>query len=246
MPSYLLTRTSIHLNALAPYQPVSMKVVYCPIDTRLNFSQANKLIRDLRPKYLVIPEQYSSPPSLQPGRTDLIIDPQQSHLITHRGLDELVLPVKRSYITIDMDPSLAADMVPFEIRPGVAVVQLASTLRNVDNKYTMEPLGPDAIRGKKRKLQKPILYGNLNIAEFIQRLEQYGIKDAKVEDADGGNFIIDLQNEDSLIQILDGSIHIACNEEATRVKIRDATLQSLQKITAAKIAGNNTPGTSSL
>jgi len=29
-------------------------------------------------------------------------------------------------------------MVPFEIRPGVAVVQLASTLRNVDNKYTME------------------------------------------------------------------------------------------------------------
>ena len=38
-----------------------------PIDTRLSFAQANKLIRDLRPRQLVVPEVYTSTPALQPG-----------------------------------------------------------------------------------------------------------------------------------------------------------------------------------
>lgn len=43
------------------------------------------------------------------------------------------------------------------------------------------------------------------------------------------------QNGESLIQIEEGSIHIVCDDESVRVKIRDATLQSLQHITAAEI-----------
>ena len=56
-----------YIDALAPYQPVQMRVVHCPIDTRLSFAQANKLIRDLRPRQLVVPEVYTSTPALQPG-----------------------------------------------------------------------------------------------------------------------------------------------------------------------------------
>ena len=56
-----------HIDALAPYQPVHMRVIHCPIDTRLSFAQANKLIRDLRPRHLVVPEQYITPPTLQPS-----------------------------------------------------------------------------------------------------------------------------------------------------------------------------------
>lgn len=43
------------------------------------------------------------------------------------------------------------------------------------------------------------------------------------------------QNGECLIQIEDGSIHIVCDDETLRVKIRDATLSSLQRISAAKI-----------
>ena len=65
---YLLSDADVnHLDALAPFQPVHMRVVHCPIDTRLSFQQANKLIRDLKPKHLVVPEEYCTPPTLQPG-----------------------------------------------------------------------------------------------------------------------------------------------------------------------------------
>jgi len=51
-----------------------MKAVHCPIDTSLNFTQANKLIRDLKPEHLVIPEVYTQPPGMAPHRTDLVIE----------------------------------------------------------------------------------------------------------------------------------------------------------------------------
>uniref|UniRef100_A0A8K9V6T9 Integrator complex subunit 9 n=1 Tax=Oncorhynchus mykiss TaxID=8022 RepID=A0A8K9V6T9_ONCMY len=34
-----------YLDAVAPYQPLAMKCVYCPIDTRLNFHQVSKLVK---------------------------------------------------------------------------------------------------------------------------------------------------------------------------------------------------------
>lgn len=37
-----------YLDALAPYQPLAMKCVYCPIDTRLNFHQVTKLLKDIQ------------------------------------------------------------------------------------------------------------------------------------------------------------------------------------------------------
>ena len=51
-----------------------MQVYYCPIDTSLSFSQANILIRDLKPSHLVVAESYMSPPPLAPQRTDLVIE----------------------------------------------------------------------------------------------------------------------------------------------------------------------------
>lgn len=51
-----------------------MKVAHCAIDTSLNFTQANKLIKDLKPTTLVVPECYTLPPSSAPGAAELVID----------------------------------------------------------------------------------------------------------------------------------------------------------------------------
>lgn len=64
------------LQALAPFHPLNMKVVYCPIETSLNFQQANKMIRDLKPEVLVVPKVYMNAPSIAPHRDDLVIDRQ--------------------------------------------------------------------------------------------------------------------------------------------------------------------------
>ena len=63
-----------HLDALAPFLPLDMRVCHCPIDTSLSFSQASKLTRDLKPKHLVVHKDYTMPPPLEPHRQDLTID----------------------------------------------------------------------------------------------------------------------------------------------------------------------------
>lgn len=63
-----------YLEALAPFQPIAMRAVHCAIDTSLNFTQANKLIRELKPLTLILPECYTQPPATHPNRTELVIE----------------------------------------------------------------------------------------------------------------------------------------------------------------------------
>lgn len=44
-----------YLDALAPYQPLAMKCVYCPIDTRLNFIQVSKLLKEVQVINFLLP-----------------------------------------------------------------------------------------------------------------------------------------------------------------------------------------------
>lgn len=68
-----------YVDAISPFQPLQMKVVHCPIDTSLNFTQATKLIRELKPGTLVIPENYTRNPQATSQRTDLLIDVVRSN-----------------------------------------------------------------------------------------------------------------------------------------------------------------------
>ncbi len=64
-----------YLEALAPFQPLAMKVSYCPIDTGLSFTQAHKLIRELRPRCMVVSERYTRPPITAPhSGGDFVVD----------------------------------------------------------------------------------------------------------------------------------------------------------------------------
>uniref|UniRef100_UPI00398F3059 integrator complex subunit 9 isoform X2 n=1 Tax=Pristiophorus japonicus TaxID=55135 RepID=UPI00398F3059 len=46
-----------YLDALAPYQPLAMKCVYCPIDTRLNFIQVSKLLKEVQLAESLVPSE---------------------------------------------------------------------------------------------------------------------------------------------------------------------------------------------
>lgn len=76
---------------LAPFQPLAMKAIYCPIETSLNFQQANKLLKDLKPGNIVIPESYTQPPTMAPHKTDLVIDQVSSIFFKYIFLGLLAL-----------------------------------------------------------------------------------------------------------------------------------------------------------
>ncbi|XP_007906742.1 integrator complex subunit 9 [Callorhinchus milii] len=230
-----------YLDALAPYQPLAMKCVYCPIDTRLNFIQVSKLLKEVQPLHVVCPEQYTQPPPAQSHRTDLMIDCQPAAM-AYRRAEVLTLPFKRRFERIELMRDLAESLVPSEIKPGVCMATVSAVLQTKDNKHVLQSLPKPAppVTGKKRKRvmectpefkpPKPLLCGSISIEQFVQSLEKHGIADIKVEDTPEGH-IIHLQAEDTLIQIDEDSTHIICdNNEPLRTKLRDVVLKFLQKL----------------
>ncbi|XP_007476561.1 integrator complex subunit 9 isoform X2 [Monodelphis domestica] len=246
-----------YLDALAPYQPLAMKCIYCPIDTRLNFIQVSKLLKEVQmrklrperrrdspkvtqPLHVVCPEQYTQPPPAQSHRMDLMIDCQPPAM-SYRRAEVLALPFKRRYEKIEIMPELADSLVPLEIKPGISLATVSAVLHTKDNKHVLQapprPSQPPASKKRKRvsddipdcKLLKPLLSGSIPVDQFVQTLEKHGFSDVKVEDTAKGHIVL-LQEAETLIQIEEDSTHIICdNDEMLRVRLRDLVLKFLQK-----------------
>jgi len=122
-----------------------MKTVHCPIDTSLNFVQAKKLIKDLKPASIAIPKQYSVPPDSAPQRTELTIDVPDIPRYTFGRFESVKLPIKPKYDRIDIEPELAGRIAPVEVRPGIAAASISGNLSVMNNKYTLRDLGDDDI-----------------------------------------------------------------------------------------------------
>uniref|UniRef100_A0A8C0WZZ6 Integrator complex subunit 9 n=1 Tax=Castor canadensis TaxID=51338 RepID=A0A8C0WZZ6_CASCN len=229
-----------YLEALAPYQPLAMKCIYCPIDTRLNFIQVSKLLKEVQPLHVVCPEQYTQPPPAQSHRMDLMIECQPPAM-SYRRAEVLALPFKRRYEKIEIMPELADSLVPMEIKPGISLATVSAVLHTKDNKHVLQPpprpTQPTSSKKRKRvsedlpdcKVLKPLLSGSIPVEQFVQTLEKHGFSDIKVEDTAKGHIVL-LQEAETLIQIEEDSTHIICdNDEVLRVRLRDLVLRFLQK-----------------
>ncbi|VDO12844.1 unnamed protein product, partial [Brugia timori] len=61
-------------NVYGPYEKLSIRAFFFPIETRLDFSQLNpSILPDLAPKLLVMPEVYTQPPPNSSQRTDFVV-----------------------------------------------------------------------------------------------------------------------------------------------------------------------------
>ncbi|GFQ79596.1 integrator complex subunit 9 [Trichonephila clavata] len=225
-----------HVEALAPYQPLAMKVVNLPIDTSLSFNQANKLIRELKPTHLLLPEQYIIPSPVYKHRPDQSLNVEADcNLIPFKRGDIVKIPVKRRWEQMNMDSELANALMPIEVKPGTFITTFTGQVLIKDNKFDLKDLVEDADSVEKGIVSKhcfPKSYAcdSLDIPLFIQKLNKEGITDAKVEERSSG-FIIDLQSHDILIQVEDHSTHVICDGDSQiRSKLHDLILESLNKI----------------
>ncbi|XP_003428131.1 integrator complex subunit 9 [Nasonia vitripennis] len=232
-----------YIEALAPFQPLAMKAVHCPIDTSLNFTQANKLIRDLKPDNLVIPERYMQPPMTAPHRADLVIEPVgEKPLITFKRGEVIKLPLKRRRGRIFIEPELADNIIPSEIRPGLSLASVSGELEVKDNVYTIKNIPSRSNGDRKRKgsssnpvpVKEELMkerkheYGNLDPQELLQKLIQEGITGAKLQHTPT-SISIHL-DEDTYIQISDNSTHIFCKaDQKLRRKLRNIIMQCLKR-----------------
>uniref|UniRef100_A0A8C9YKG7 Integrator complex subunit 9 n=1 Tax=Sander lucioperca TaxID=283035 RepID=A0A8C9YKG7_SANLU len=224
-----------YLDALAPYQPLAMKCVYCPIDTRLNFHQVSKLLKEVQPLHVVCPEQYTQPPLTQSHRSDLMLELQPPPM-PYRRCSVLNLPFRRRYERVYILPELANSLVPSEIKPGVSMATVSAVLHSKDNKHTLQVMPPS--KKRKRVMEeppvvlapKPLLSGAVPLEAFLATLQKHGITEVKVEETADGH-ILHLQADDTLIQLEEDGTHIVCdNNEPLRTTLRDLVLRFLQKL----------------
>ncbi|KAG5681645.1 hypothetical protein PVAND_011060 [Polypedilum vanderplanki] len=230
-------------QALAPFYPLNMKVVYCPIETTLNFQQANKLIKDLKPETLVIPKVYTHPPAIAANREDLVIDRQiAKQIITFKCGDCIKLPLKRKKNTVFIDPEVARTLIPQEIQNGLKLAPLSGLLDVKDNIYNIYPCDGN-VEGVPKQLVNALLkkhvtyeYGSMSSMDidiFLNKLKQDGFTDVKVtqtSEVDGVLTKIRLVNEEIDIDISEKGTHIMCEgKESWRLKIRDSLLSCMNK-----------------
>ncbi|KAK0079575.1 hypothetical protein PV325_001050 [Microctonus aethiopoides] len=230
-----------YLEALAPFQPLAMKAVHCPIDTSLNFTQANKLIRDLKPENLVIPESYIQPPYTAPHRLDLIIEPVgEKPLITFKRGEVIKLPLKRKKSRVFIEPNLANNIIPSEIRPGLSLASVTGELEVKDNVYIFKNIpAKSCLKRKAQDYSVPdkneILkeckheYGSFDLQELMHKFNQEGIHGATLQHTSPTSATIHIE-EDTIIQISDNTTHIFCNDNhGLRNKLRLIIIQCLKQ-----------------
>lgn len=130
-----------YIEALAPYQPLAIKVSYTPIDTSLNYQQVNTILNDLQPKNLLVPNAYTVPPVLMKHRSDLVINaPKECNVIPFRRGETVNLSLKRRFAKITLDPEISNSLVPVELRPGITLATVTGSLEVKDNSFKLKPL----------------------------------------------------------------------------------------------------------
>ena len=214
-----------HLDALTPFQPISMKMAYCPIDPRLNFHQAHKLLKEIKPKQLIIPDAYTSPPMMMPQRTDLVIS-AECPVQVYRHLSVIDIPLHKNYVKVTLSPEIASSLCPKQIEPGVAIALVSGKVVTRDNKHTLKP-----VDGASEKVNTGTrLLGDIDVDQFMEALKLQGITSGEVEATDNGH-IIHFPDIDAMIQLEPGNTHIINHtSDALRVKIKTALLSCLLQI----------------
>uniref|UniRef100_A0A2P2I300 Integrator complex subunit 9 n=1 Tax=Hirondellea gigas TaxID=1518452 RepID=A0A2P2I300_9CRUS len=234
-------------DALAPFQPLAMRPIYCPIDTCINYTQAQKLLSELKATTVLMPATYTKPPALTPHRTDIKLETSPPALL-YRDHSILHVPLERTVELASMSPELAASLTPVAVRAGLTAATITASLKHQDNTFTLQVVDDvsenrkdekETKNGNKSK-SKPgpssvsvypsrYPYGTLSVEDLMQGLSQAGMVDARLEE-DAGGCIITVESEDAMLQIRDNSTHIITSRLETREKIRDLLLKCLSHI----------------
>ena len=209
-----------YLHALAPYQPLSMKAFYFPIDPRLNFLVANKLLKELAPHCLLTPESYL-PSSAHTQKENLCLQPEMPYY--GLGTGKMVsVPIKTEFQKVQIVPQLAEQLLPQEIQPGVSVTSLSGLLSAKSNKHVLHLPSNGAVAKK--------LWGEPSPEGLVQTLKELGILEVTVETTPEGHVLKVLNGKATLI-VAPGSTTIHnCSDEKLRGVLKEVVMRQLVQI----------------
>jgi integrator complex subunit 9 len=209
-----------YLHALAPYQPLNMKAYYFPIDPRLNFFVANKLLNDFAPSCLVTAESYL-PSAAHSQKENTCLQPEMQYYGLTRGR-AVSIPLDGRFQQVMLDPELATKLLPQEILPGVSATTVSGLLSSRNNKHTLQPHPPH-----QRPHVSKLLWGELSADAVVQALREHGIVDVVVEGSDESK-TLNIMNGKATMQLSSSRTTIRdCMDDKLRSILKDIVFRQL-------------------
>uniref|UniRef100_A0A8R1TPM1 Beta-Casp domain-containing protein n=1 Tax=Onchocerca volvulus TaxID=6282 RepID=A0A8R1TPM1_ONCVO len=156
-------------NVYGPYEKLSIRAFFFPIETRLDFSQLNpSILPDLAPKLLVMPEVYAQPSLNSSQRTDFVVN--YNARATFRYGDTFLIPsaTKTKRVRLHPDTLRGIELRGHHDHNDIGLSALKGVLSVYDN---VLELNPD-MRAKVRNL----FVGKLDPETFAQTLTKMNLK----------------------------------------------------------------------
>lgn len=182
-------------EALAPYQPLSIKVVHCPIDTCLTFVQANKIVlQELKPSNLLLPKSYIEH---RPDPDLSIDDSKDCQIFTFERGDVVELSVKCKYEKLYMDTELCNQITPVPFNEETHLATVTGILETKDNNFKLLPITKsfqmDMLSHCPTKTLPMSHYkwGQVDLLKLASLMRQAGI-DATIDQSNPDRVLIDV------------------------------------------------------
>uniref|UniRef100_A0A1I8EW06 Beta-Casp domain-containing protein n=1 Tax=Wuchereria bancrofti TaxID=6293 RepID=A0A1I8EW06_WUCBA len=138
-------------NVYGPYEKLSIRAFFFPIETRLDFSQLNpSILPDLAPKLLVMPEVYTQPPPNSSQRTDFVV--AYNARATFRYGDTFTIPSTTKTKRVRLHPDTAFMKAEYLEMNETRLLEKASsllTLRSIELRghYDHGDIGLSSLKG---------------------------------------------------------------------------------------------------
>ncbi|VBB30081.1 unnamed protein product [Acanthocheilonema viteae] len=187
-------------SVYGPYEKLSIRAFFFPIETRLDFSQLNpSILPDLAPKLLVMPEVYTQPPPNSSQRTDFVI--AYNTRATFRYGDTFTIPSTTKTKRVRLHPDTLRNI---ELRAphdhgDIGISPLKGVLSVYDNILELHPDMKSKIRD--------VCVGKLDPEIFAQTLTKDTLNATVCIENDGFRTVISSQNRENR-QILSEAVAI--------------------------------------
>jgi integrator complex subunit 9 len=178
------------MQLLAPFQPLAMKSFFCPIDPRLNFQEANRVLDSLRVPTVVTAGVYLEPslrsvgqyggPATEKGLSTTLVNAHGTVVDIDGGY--VAVEVRQTLVDGVLAPALAQSLMAVDLGGGVSACGVTASLCDRDYAYVLESpstvgtahssAGPFSNTGSAAVVLSPLLWGHLSVQQTIQALSQ--------------------------------------------------------------------------
>ncbi|KPM09755.1 integrator complex subunit 9-like protein, partial [Sarcoptes scabiei] len=193
-------------ETLAPFQPKSMKVVFCPIDTRMSFYQANAILNEIKPANIVLPYQYTMCNEFEMKNlaaktqtySEMMIENENSKLFSYRKNEsiDLPLPFQKERLTIHSE-------IVKEIRQNpsydkLKLTKVSGILEAKNNRFELAVITKqieNKIRNDSPTLTLPMpryLIGDVDVNKLVEILNSKGFENIHLNRDRFDKFLIDI------------------------------------------------------